>query len=430
VLTLVDLRGYSGDPLERLPRAPFDRDAARASVREVVAAVRTRGDAAVAEASRRFGGSWAEPRRVSSGEIASGRERCDPGLVPALKAAAERIRAFHEQQLAEERAAWWRNGDEHATVGEETRPLRRVGCYVPGGRAAYPSTVLMTAVPARVAGVTQIVVCVPGMPDGSGVHAATLAALEVAAVEEAYECGGAQAIAAMAYGTDTIARVDKIVGPGSLWVALAKHEVALDVGVDSFAGPTEVCIVADAAAPPAFVAADLIAQAEHDPLATALLVTTSEGLVRDVEEALAKEIAEAPRRDDIEAALRGQGRAVLVDDLERALAVADAFAPEHLELIVADADRYLAHVHNAGAVFVGAYSPVALGDYVAGTNHVLPTFGSARFASPLRVSDFIKSTAIVRFDRAGVERVAPALLAIASAEGLGAHARAIEVRLS
>ena len=399
-------------------------------MREIVSQVRTRGDRAVAEITKRFGGSTREPRRIEPEEIAAARDRAGPGLVAALKAAAERIRAYHEQQLAEERAAWWRSTDEHATVGEETRPLRRVGCYVPGGRAAYPSTVLMTTIPARVAGVEEVCVCVPGMPDGSGVHPATLAALGVVGIDEGYECGGAQAIAALAYGTETIPRVDLICGPGSIWVALAKHEVALDVGVDSFAGPTEVCVVADDSAPAAFVAADLVAQAEHDPLATALLVTPSERLIGDVQEALGKELAGAPRREDLEASLRGQGRAVLVDDLKQALAVADAFAPEHLELIVSDADQHLADVRNAGAVFVGAYSPVALGDYLAGTNHVLPTFGSARFASPLRVSNFIKSTAVVRFDRDGVEQVAANLVAIASAEGLAAHARAIEVRLS
>jgi len=416
--------------MERLSRASLDRDASRASVREIVEQVRTEGDGAIAAVTKRFGGSSREPRRIDRDEIAGARERTGPGLVAALKAAAERIRAYHEQQLAEERAAWWRSTDEHATVGEETRPLRRVGCYVPGGRAAYPSTVLMTTIPARVAGVEEVCVCVPGVPDGSGVHPATLAALEVAGVDEAYECGGAQAIAAMAYGTATIPRVDFIAGPGSIWVALAKHEVALDVGVDSFAGPTEVCVVADDSAPAAFVAADLVAQAEHDPLATALLVTPSERLIADVQEALGKEVAAAPRRADLESALRGQGRAVLVDDLKQALAVADAFAPEHLELIVEDAENLLPEVRNAGAVFVGAFSPVALGDYIAGTNHVLPTFGSARFASPLRVSDFIKSTAIVRFDRDGVEQVAANLVAIATAEGLSAHARAIEVRLS
>jgi histidinol dehydrogenase len=430
VLTVIDLRGYSGDPVGRLPRPVLDRESARESVRAVVRDVRDRGDAAVRDASTRFGASAAEPRRVSGDDIARARDRCPPGLVQALKAAGDRIRAYHEAQLSEERAAWWRIGDEGARVGEESRPLRRVGCYAPGGRAAYPSTVLMTAVPARVAGVGSVCVCVPGAPDGSGVHPATLAAAEVAAVDEVYECGGAQAIAAMAYGTETIARVDKIVGPGSIWVVLAKHEVALDVGVDSFAGPTEVVIVADAGAPPAFVAADLVAQAEHDPLATALLITPSEDLVRDVAEALAKELAGADRRDDIEAALKGHGRAVLVEDVARAVDVADAFAPEHLELVIHDAESYLPRARNAGAVFVGPYSPVALGDYVAGTNHVLPTFGSARFASPLRVSDFIKSTAIVQFGRRGIEEVAPSLLAIAAAEGLSAHARAIEVRLS
>jgi histidinol dehydrogenase len=429
VLTLADLRGYDGDPASALSRASLDRASARASVAEMVATVRERGDEAVREITARFGGSAVEPRKVGDDEIAGAAARCEPGLVDALKAAADRIRAYHEYQLSEERAAWWRIGGESVRVGEETRPLRRAGCYVPGGRAAYPSSVLMTAIPAIVAGVDEVCVCVPGGPDGSGVHPATLAAMNVAGVREAYECGGAQAIAALAYGTETIPRVDKIVGPGSIWVALAKHEVALDVGVDSFAGPTEVAIVADDTAPAAFVAADLIAQAEHDPLATALLFTPSEKLIKAVEEALAKELAGADRRDDIEAALRGQGKAVLVEDVDTALRFADAFAPEHLELIVENAEERLTQVRNAGAVFVGAYSPVALGDYVAGTNHVLPTFGSARFASPLRVSDFIRSTAVVEFDREGLEHIAPSLQTIAGAEGLTAHARAIEVRL-
>ncbi len=430
MLTLVDLRGYTGDPLERLPRAVVDREAARDSVRALVADVRTRGDDAVREASRRFGGSAAEPRRVDPAEVAAAATRCEPALLDALTAASGRIRDYHEAQRAEERAPWWRIGPDHMRVGEETRPLRRAGCYVPGGRASYPSSALMTVVPAVIAGVEHVVVCVPGVPDGSGIHPATLAALGVAGASEVYECGGAQAIAAMAYGTRTIPRVDKIVGPGSLWVALAKHEVALDVGVDSFAGPTEVAIVADASAPAGFVAADLIAQAEHDPLASSLLITWEPDLIAAVDEVLRAELATASRRHDIEAAIRGQGRAVLVDGLDQALLVANAFAPEHLELFVVDAESALQRIRTAGAVFVGPYSPVALGDYVAGTNHVLPTAGTARFASPLRISDFIKSTAVVEFDRAGVEAVAPALLAIARAEGLAAHARAVEVRLA
>jgi histidinol dehydrogenase len=286
----------------------------------------------------------------------------------------------------------------------------------------------MTALPARIAGVGEIAVCVPPGPDGR-VHPATLAACAVAEVEEVYGVGGAQAIAGLAYGTETISAVDVIVGPGNIFVTLAKHEVCMDVGVDSFAGPTEVAIVADDTAPPAFVAADLVAQAEHDPLASALLITPSEGLLAAVDEALEKEVASSSRREDIEAALHGQGRAVLVDDLDRAIAVANEYAPEHLELITADAEERVRLVTDAGAVFVGAYSPVALGDYIAGTNHVLPTAGTARFASPLRVSNFVKSTAVIAFERSGLDEVGPALLEIAQAEGLDAHARALRVRL-
>jgi histidinol dehydrogenase len=429
VLTLVDLRGHDGDPLERLPRAPVQREAARERVRALVAEVRARGDAAVREASGRFGGSPAEPRRVPPAELEAALERCEPTLLEALRMAAERIRAYHDAQASEERAPWWRTGADGMRVGEETRPLRRVGCYVPGGRAAYPSSALMTTIPALRAGVEEICACVPGRPEG-GIHPATLAALALTGVREVYECGGAQAIAAMAYGTETIPRVDKIVGPGSLWVTLAKHEVALDCGVDAFAGPTEVAVVADAEAPAAFLAADLVAQAEHDPLATALLVTPSEPLVAAVEEALVAELAMAPRREDVEEALRGQGRAVLVRDLDHASAVVDAFAPEHLELCVADPEPLLRRVRNAGAVFVGRYSPVAIGDYVAGTNHVLPTAGAARFASPLRVADFVRSTAVVEFDRAGLEEVAGAVATLAAAEGLPGHARAVQVRLA
>ncbi|MGH2793938.1 MAG: histidinol dehydrogenase [Actinomycetota bacterium] len=403
MLTLVDLRGYTGNPLERLPRAAVDREAARDSVRVLVADVRANGDLAVHEASERFGGSPHEPSRITGEQVVAASENLAPELFGALQAAADRIRAYHEAQLSEERAPWWRIGPDGMRVGEETRPLRRVGCYVPGGRAAYPSTALMTVLPAVLAGVEEVVACVPGAPDGSGISPATLAALGVAGATEVYECGGAQAVAAMAYGTETIPRVDKIVGPGSLWVALAKHEVALDVGVDSFAGPTEVAIIADGSVPAAFIAADLVAQAEHDPLATPLLITWDEDVVRAVEDALAGELDDVARREDVEAALKGQGAAVVVDDLEHAIAVANAFAPEHLELCIADAESALPKIRTAGA---------------------------ARFASPLRVADFIKSTAVIQFDRAGVETVAPALLAVARAEGLTAHARAIEMRLT
>lgn len=427
MLQLVDLRGFEGDPLARLPRAQVDREAARTSVRAIVAAVRERGDAAVLELQARHG---VEPAalRVPAEEIEAARAACAPELLAAIEQAARRIRAYHERQAAEERAPFWRESADGATVGEESRALERVGCCVPGGQAPLPSSVLMTAIPARVAGVREVVVCTPAAAGGH-VHPATLAACALAGVDEVYAVGGAQGVAAMAYGTESIRRVDRIVGPGSIWTTLAKHEVAMDVGIDSFAGPTEVAIVADDGAPASFVAADLVAQAEHDPLATALLITPSQALIDAVNEALEKEVASASRREPIEQALRAQGRAVLVSSIEQAVEVSNAFAPEHLELIVSDPDALLPSIRNAGAIFIGAHTPVALGDYIAGTNHVLPTAGSARFSSPLRVSDFVVSSAVIRFEREGLADVAASLIAIAEAEGLDAHARAVRVRL-
>jgi len=390
--------------------------------------VRERGDAGLIEAEMRFGRERVDYLRVPDWRIEQALDDCPRDLRDALESAAARIRDYHARQAGEERAPFWRIGPAHAQVGEETRPIRRAGCYVPGGRAAYPSTVLMTAIPASAAGVSEIAVCVPPAADGR-VHAATLTACAIAGVDEVYACGGAQAVAAMAYGTESIARVDKIVGPGSIWVTLAKHEVAMDVGVDSFAGPTEIAIVADGTAPPEFLAADLVAQAEHDPLATCLLVTPSEPLIEAVNEILPKEVAAASRAGDIESALRTYGRAVLVDGIDQAVDVVNAFAPEHLELALADAGDWLPKITGAGAIFIGVWSPVSLGDYVAGTNHVLPTAGTARFASPLRVSDFIKSTATIRFEPAGLEWIAPWAVKIAGEEGLDAHARALNVRL-
>lgn len=427
MLTVVDLRGDRADPVARLPRATVDREAARASVREVIAAVRARGDDGAQEQQERFGIARA-PLRVPAEEIERARVSCPPGLAAAMELAAARILAFHERQLAEERAGFWRSGADGALVGEETAPIRRVGCLVPGGAAPLASTVLMTVLPARVAGVTEIAVCATPQHDGH-VHPVTLAACAVAGVSEVYALGGPAAVGALAYGTQSVPPVDLIVGPGSIWTTIAKHEVAMDVGIDLYAGPTEVVIVADDTAPPRAVAADLVAQAEHDPLATALLVTPSERLVEAVQEALGDEVARASRRDEISKAIAGQGRAVLVEDLTRALEVVNALAPEHVELMCEEADRRAREVRTAGALFVGPSSPVALGDYVAGTNHVLPTGGAARFSSPLRVSNFIRTTAVIAFDRSGLEQVGPALVALAEAEGLDAHARALRVRL-
>lgn len=428
MLTLVDLRGYRGDPAALLPRATASFDEARVTVREVVRAVREGGDAALIEAERRFGREDVGLLRIPRHRIQAAVKESPGRLLDAIRTAGDRVRAYHERQTSEERAPWWRLGrGGEAEVGEETRPLDRVGCYVPGGRAAYPSTALMTVIPAQQVGVREIAAAVPVGPDGK-VHPATLATFGILGVEEVYAMGGAQAVAALAYGTETVRRVDKIVGPGSIWVTLAKHEVAMDVGIDSFAGPTEIAVVADAAAPPEFLAADLVAQAEHDPLATTLLITPSETLVASVNEALDRQVASVSRRKDVEEALRSFGRAVLVEDVGRAVAVADAFAPEHLELALSDAADWLPRVRNAGAVFVGIWSPVALGDYIAGTNHVLPTAGTARFASPLRASDFMKSTAVVRFGPSAVSSLADAAITIALEEGLDGHARALDLR--
>ena len=427
MLTVVDLRGYRGDPLTMLPRAQVDRDSARASVRDVIASVRAGGDAAALTERARFGVADGG-LRLPAGEVARALADAPPALRTAIETASARIRAYHERQLAEERAPFWRFGGDGAWVGEETRPVARAGCLVPGGVAPLASTVLMTVLPARIAGVGSVAVCATPQSDGS-VHPATLAACAVAGADEVFALGGPAAVAALAYGTESIARADVIVGPGSIWTTIAKHEVCMDVGVDSFAGPTEVLIIADDTAPAAFVAADMVAQAEHDPLATAVLVTPSTALIDAVDAALEHEVARASRSGDIAKALSTYGRAVLVDDLDHAVDVANAFAPEHLELMCERAEDAARGVRNAGAVFIGACSPVALGDYVAGTNHVLPTAGSARFASPLRVSTFLTSTAVIAFERAGLDDVGPALVALAEAEGLDAHARALRVRL-
>jgi len=425
VLSVEDLRGTGRIPV--FPRAVWDADDARDDVRAIVDDVRARGDVAALEIQGRVG---VAPERLtaSRAECEQALAELDPSLRAALEFAAARIRATHERQLEALPDGTWRTGEPGATVGERNAALARAGCYVPGGRASYPSSVLMTAIPARVAGVREIVVCCPPAPGGR-IHPATLAACALAGVDEVYALGGAQAIAALAYGTNAIAPVDVIVGPGNRYVTLAKLEVCHRVRIDGFQGPTEIAIIADGSAPPRYLAADLVAQAEHDPLATCLLVTPNPELVDPVLEAVEKEVASHPRPDDVRASLTEHGRIYLVDSIDAAARVVDAFAPEHLELAVASPEPLAEKIRNAGAIFSGIYSPVSLGDYLAGTNHVLPTAGSARFTSPLGVSTFRRSTGLISFGAAGLERVAPALVAIADAEGLVAHARAVQVRL-
>jgi histidinol dehydrogenase len=429
VLPVIDLRGSDRDPAELLPRAPAAAvQEARAAVRELVADVAARGDAAVADAASRFDGSQAPPAawRATAEELAAAERALAPELRAALADAIEQARAFHQAQRPAD-LVW--DGRPGARVVQRFVPLRRAGVYAPGGLAAYPSSVVMNVVPAQAAGVDEVALATPPGPGGRG-HPSVLAAARLLGVDEVWLLGGAQAVAALACGTRTVPAVDSVTGPGNLYVALAKREVADRVRVDGFAGPTEVAVLADATADPLHVAVDLVAQAEHDPLAACLLVTDDPGLWKAVEPLLAEEVAAAAHRDRVQAALAGQSAVVLCDDRAAMLAVAEAFAPEHLELLVRDPGELAGRVRNAGAVFVGPWSPVALGDYAAGSNHVLPTGGTARFAAGLSTFDFLRAVQVVEFDRDALAGAAPTVAALASAEGLPAHGRAVAARLA
>ncbi len=427
MLPALDLRGDRSDASGRLPRAPAATvAAARDTVRAILDAVRADGDDAVARFTREYDGWTGGALDVGADERAAALAALDPALRAALERAAEQIRWFHEHARPRD----WTAERAGAVVGVRHRPLRRVGVYVPGGRGAYPSTVLMTVVPARVAGVGEVVLCTPPGPDGS-VHPAILGAAELVGVDRVLRVGGAQAVAAMAYGTATVPRCDKVVGPGNVFVAEAKRMVSAEgaCGIDALAGVTEVAIIADDTADPRLVAADLVAQAEHDPLAGCLLITPSPGLAAAVADALAVEVATTPHAERVRAALAGQGGVVLVDDLDHAVAVADAFAAEHLEVHTANAPAVAAKVSAAGAIFVGADTPVALGDYCAGPNHTLPTGGTARFTGGLRTDDFFVPVNWVHYSRAGLAELAPVVAALGAAENLPAHVRAVQLRL-
>jgi histidinol dehydrogenase len=431
VLSRLDLRGCADLAGALAPPAdavgPDDRrgdEDALASVRAVVADVRARGDVALRELTERFDGCAIDDLRVPATEVRAALEVAPADLRAALELAADRIREYHAAQLVAPESAVESEG---VSLREVAVPVDRAGLYVPGGRATYPSTVLMTAVPARLAGVGERVLCVPPASDGR-VPSPTLAAAAIAGVTEVYRVGGAQAIAALAYGTETIHPVDLIVGPGNRYVALAKREVAGTVGIDSFAGPSEVVVVADGSAPALFAAADLLAQAEHGPGGSAVLVTWDPDVADATDAAIDDLLRDAPRRADIEATLGTGGRVVLVDDALAALEAVNVIAPEHLELLTAEPHDLVPLVRNAGAVFLGPWAPAALGDYVAGVNHVLPTARTARFASALRVDTFRKHIHVVDATEAGLGALAPHLRVLAAAEGLDAHARSIDVR--
>ena len=424
MLARLDLRGFDGDLAAALARPVSDDAGVLDAVRSILADVRARGDVALRDYTERFDGCRIDALRVPPDEIATALAATSDELRAALEYAHREITAYHEAQSVPE-IALDRDG---VRLRERVVPVDRVGAYVPGGRANYPSTVLMTVVPARLAGVREVILCVP--PDASGsIPAATLAAAALAGVDEVYRVGGAQAIGAMAYGTDSIRVVDVVVGPGNAFVAAAKREVAGMVGIESFAGPSEIVVLADGGADPELVAIDLLAQAEHGPDGSAVLITWDEAVATAVDAAVDRLTELAPRRDDIEANLAAGGRIVLVRGAEQALAAVNAIAPEHLELLTAEPESLVPLVRNAGAVFCGPWAPAAVGDYVAGVNHVLPTARTARFSSALRVDDFRKHIHVVTLDEGALRRVAPHVQALAAVEGLAEHGRSVALRV-
>ncbi|WP_338431806.1 histidinol dehydrogenase [Synechococcus elongatus] len=397
-----------------------------ASVREIVQAVQRRGDTALIEFTQEFDGFalQSENLRVSGAELDAAYQQIPKDLLDAIRLAHRQIEAFHRQRVPK---SWVQFGADGEVLGKRYTPVDRAGLYVPGGRAAYPSTVLMNAVPAKVAGVERVVITTPPGPDGS-LNPAVLVAAQEAGIEEIYRVGGAQAIAALAYGTATIPKVDVISGPGNIYVTLAKKLVYGTVGIDSLAGPSEVLIIADRSANPRWVAADLLAQAEHDPLAAAILITPDLEVATQVSLEVERQLQDHPRRLVTEKAIAHYGLAIVVDSLETAVKLSNQFAPEHLELEVEDPWALVEKVRHAGAIFLGSLTPEAIGDYVAGPNHTLPTSGAARYASALSVETFLKSSSLIEYTAASLQRVARAVDVLATAEGLESHAESVRLR--
>ncbi len=398
-----------------------------AVVSDVVDQVRKQGDPAVLEYTEKFDGVslTLKDMRVSPDEVTKAYRDVDTKKVEALKLAARNIRAFHEKQKL---TSWVNQEADGVILGQLARPIRSVGIYVPGGKACYPSSVLMNVVPAKVAGVEQLVMCSPA-PEGN-LNPYILVAADIAGVDEIYKIGGAQAVAAMAYGTATIPRVDKIVGPGNIYVATAKRYVFGQVDIDMIAGPSEILIIADDSADPEFVASDLLSQAEHDELASSILVTVSKDLAEAVNVEVERQLANLVRKEIARKAIDRFGALVLVESIGEAADVSNAIAPEHLELAVEKPFELLAFIKNAGAIFLGHYTPESVGDYIAGPNHVLPTGGTARFFSPLSTDDFMKKSSLIFYTREGLDRVGEAVMQIADVEGLEAHGNTIRARLA
>jgi histidinol dehydrogenase len=409
-------------------RATFNEDlGAEEVVRRVVADVRERGDSALRRYTLAFDGTELQSFRVAPEAIQAAVERVGPTVMDALRVAADRIRAFHEHG---KRRSWLDHSPSGGALGQLIVPLDRVAVYAPAGRNPYPSSVLMAAVPARVAGVREVVLASPPDRKKGDVADVLLAAAHVAGVDAVYRVGGAQAIAALAYGTESVPRVDKIVGPGNLFVVLAKRMVYGSVGIEALPGPTECLVVADETANPTWLAADLLAQAEHDPLACSVLITPSQELAEKVAAQVAAQVPTLPRRAIVEESLANRGGIAEVADMDEAIDLANAFAGEHLCLAVRDPWSYLGRIRHAGGVFVGELNAEAIGDYTAGPSHIMPTGGTARFSSPVNVDEFLKIISVFALSEADLRVAGPAAVTLARAEGLEAHARAVECRLA
>ncbi|CAG7650355.1 histidinol dehydrogenase [Paenibacillus allorhizosphaerae] len=397
------------------------------AVKSIIEEVRRDGDAALRRFAERFDGVRVGDLRVTKEEIEAAYAQVDELFLAAIRAAAANVRRFHEKQL---RSSWMDLQADGSILGQVIRPLRRVGLYVPGGKAAYPSSVLMNAIPAQVAGVPEIVMVTPPATAGiEGINPHILVAAAEAGVKEIYRAGGAQAVAALAYGTESIPAADKIVGPGNIYVALAKRYVFGAVDIDSIAGPSEIVVLADETADAAYVAADLLSQAEHDEMASAILITPSQELAEAVAREVDRQLNELPRREIAAQSIRDYGAILTVASLEEGIDAVNRLAPEHLEIIVREPFQYLGKIENAGAIFLGPYSSEPVGDYFAGPNHVLPTNGTARFSSPLNVDDFMKKSSVIYYSKEALLRDGEQIIALARHEGLDAHARAIQIRL-
>ncbi|MCA1055379.1 histidinol dehydrogenase [Rossellomorea aquimaris] len=398
----------------------------RKAVQEIIATVRERGNAALTMYTEKFDGVLIDELKVTEEEIAEAFEVLDTEMINIIAEAADNIRTFHEKQ---KQSSWFTTQPDGTMLGQKLTPLDSVGVYVPGGTAAYPSSVLMNVMPAKVAGVGRITMVSPPGKDGK-LSAGVLVAAKIAGVEEIYKVGGAQAVAALAYGTETIAPVDKITGPGNIYVALAKREVFGDVDIDMIAGPSEIVVLADGEQHADEIAADLLSQAEHDARASAVLVTTCEVLAGNVAEEVERQLSTLPRESIARESINEYGAIYVVEDLDKGVELVNSLAPEHLEILTANPFETMAGIRHAGAIFLGRYSSEPVGDYFAGPNHVLPTNGTARFSSPLNVDEFMKKSSIISYSEKALKENGDKIAAFARLEGLEAHARAVEIRLN